>query len=82
MLLPNGRILTAGRVMLHCAAWSMPDPGGSGRSVAFVLPPEPDMCVLWRGAGGDDAVWQGAPLTALVQEPPAPFPERAPDRGT
>lgn len=63
MTLPNGRILTAGRVMLHCAYFRMPKPGARDGHELFELylaPPE-DMEKLWRSAGGD-------PL-ALSEEP-------------
>lgn len=53
LTLPNGRILTASRVMLHCAVLSMPHPAGNGRILTLELAPEPDMAVLWKSAGGD-----------------------------
>ncbi|MDB4976089.1 MAG: Ribosomal large subunit pseudouridine synthase [Myxococcaceae bacterium] len=66
--LPNGRILSAGRAMLHCAAFRMPNPAASERETATrslarerdddivlsLMPPE-DMLMLWRAAGGEPA---------------------------
>jgi 23S rRNA pseudouridine1911/1915/1917 synthase len=51
--LPNGRILSAGRVMLHCAAFRMPHPGDPGHTLTLSLAPPADMLALWRAAGGD-----------------------------
>ncbi len=62
LTLPNGRILTASRVMLHCAALAMPHPTDAGRTLTLELAPESDMLTLWRSAGGDEA--------ALVASPP------------
>jgi len=53
LTLANGRILTASRVMLHCAALSMPHPAGGGRVLTLELAPEADMGSLWKSAGGD-----------------------------
>jgi 23S rRNA-/tRNA-specific pseudouridylate synthase len=58
LTLANGRILTAGRVMLHCAAFRMPDPSQRGRVITLSLAPAADMCALWRDAGGDPAALQ------------------------
>jgi len=52
MTLPNGRILGAERTMLHCAAFSMPDPSRPGARFALSLAAPDDMQVLWRAAGG------------------------------
>jgi len=51
--LPNGRILTASRVMLHCASLSMPHPSSPGQTLTLDLVPEADMQSLWRSAGGE-----------------------------
>lgn len=51
--LPNGRVLTAGRCMLHCAAFRMPNPADPRRVLTLSLAPPPDLCTLWRSAGGD-----------------------------
>jgi 23S rRNA-/tRNA-specific pseudouridylate synthase len=56
LTLGNGRILSAQRVMLHCAAFRMPDPGQAGEVIALSLPPPADMQKLWRDAGGDPDV--------------------------
>jgi len=53
--LPNGRILTAARVMLHCASLSMPHPSEPGDRLVLNLAPEADMLALWRSAGGAEA---------------------------
>jgi 23S rRNA-/tRNA-specific pseudouridylate synthase len=53
--LPNGRVLTAGRVMLHCAAFRMPDIERPSALFVLELPPPPDMQELWCSAGGDPA---------------------------
>lgn len=54
--LPNGRILPAGRAMLHCAAFRMPDPASdAGAFIELALEPPADMLALWRAAGGDPA---------------------------
>ncbi|MDB4991274.1 MAG: Ribosomal large subunit pseudouridine synthase [Myxococcaceae bacterium] len=51
--LPNGRILSAGRVMLHCAAFRMPNPASGERDIVLSLAPPEDMLALWRAAGGE-----------------------------
>jgi len=51
--LPNGRILSAGRVMLHCAAFCMPHPDRARAVLTLSLAPPADMLTLWRAAGGD-----------------------------
>ena len=53
IILPNGRVLTAGRCMLHCAAFRMPDPADPSRVLTLSLPPPDDLCALWRSAGGE-----------------------------
>jgi 23S rRNA-/tRNA-specific pseudouridylate synthase len=53
LTLSNGRVLTAGRVMLHCAAFRMPHPERPGEIIALELPPPADMQALWRSAGGN-----------------------------
>jgi 23S rRNA-/tRNA-specific pseudouridylate synthase len=50
--LPNGRILTAGRVMLHCAAFRMPHPTRPNELFTLSLAPPADMLLLWASAGG------------------------------
>jgi len=50
--LPNGRILNAQRVMLHCAAFRMPRLGGEGELLLHVDPPA-DMQSLFKAAGGE-----------------------------
>lgn len=55
LTLPSGRVLSAERTMLHCAAFVMPDPSRPGRALALSLAPPDDLAALWRGAGGDPA---------------------------
>ena len=55
IVLPNGRVLSAGRVMLHCAAFRMPDPARRGAFIELALPPAADMRTLWQAAGGDSS---------------------------
>jgi 23S rRNA pseudouridine1911/1915/1917 synthase len=56
LTLPNGRILSAGRVMLHCAAFIMPNPSRAGEALALELAPPSDLSALWSSAGGDVAL--------------------------
>jgi 23S rRNA pseudouridine1911/1915/1917 synthase len=60
LTLPNGRVLTAGRVMLHCAAFHMPHPDHPKERIALELAPAEDMQALWRSAGGDVEALSGA----------------------
>jgi 23S rRNA-/tRNA-specific pseudouridylate synthase len=60
LTLPNGRVLTAGRVMLHCAYFRMPRPEGNGL-LELSLAPASDMQNLWRSAGGDALVLSEEP---------------------
>lgn len=53
LTLPNGRVLSAQRVMLHCAAFRMPDPRNLAQVITLSLPAPADMAALWRDAGGD-----------------------------
>lgn len=50
--LSNGRVLTAGRCMLHCAAFRMPDVEDPSKTLRLALAPPDDMQSLWRAAGG------------------------------
>jgi 23S rRNA-/tRNA-specific pseudouridylate synthase len=50
--LDNGRILSAGRVMLHCASVSLPHPSAAHGRLTLSLPPPADMLKLWTSAGG------------------------------
>jgi len=54
--LANGRILPAGRAMLHCAAFRMPNPEDGSRLIEIALEPAADMVALWKAAGGDPAL--------------------------
>lgn len=51
--LADGRVLSAGRTMLHCAAFVMPNPAKPSVPIALSLEPPDDMQSLWRAAGGD-----------------------------
>lgn len=52
-VLPNGRVLTARRTMLHCAALDLP--AVEGAPLALRCEPPRDFTRLWTGAGGDAA---------------------------
>ena len=54
--LANGRVLTAQRVMLHCAHVRMPNPGEPAETISLHLAPPEDMLRVFRGAGGEDAL--------------------------
>ncbi len=54
-VLPNGRVLTARRTMLHCAALDLPAVDG-GAPLALRCPPPRDFARLWTGAGGDEGL--------------------------
>lgn len=53
LTLENGRILSAGRTMLHCAAFRMPNPARPSETITLSLPPAADLAALWQAAGGD-----------------------------
>jgi 23S rRNA-/tRNA-specific pseudouridylate synthase len=52
LTLDNGRILSAGRVMLHCAHVSLPHPDKARDSLLLSLAPAADLLKLWLSAGG------------------------------
>ena len=58
-VLPEGSVVTARRVMLHCAHVSFPSLSGErctdGRRMRFDAPVRPDMDRLWRALGGSSA---------------------------
>lgn len=54
-VLSNGRVLTARRTMLHCAALELPAIDG-GATLAFRSDPPDDFRRLWLGAGGDEGL--------------------------
>lgn len=56
LTLDNGRILSAGRTMLHCAAFRMPNPERPREMLTLSLPPPDDLAALFRAAGGDPAL--------------------------
>ena len=51
LVLPDGRVLRARRVMLHCARLVLPDLVRSGELLVAARPPD-DMVALWRDLGG------------------------------
>lgn len=50
-VLADGTVVTARRVMLHCARVSFPSPSG-GRRMQFDAPPRSDMQNVWLALGG------------------------------
>ncbi len=50
--LANGRVVTARRVMLHCAALAIPDVARGG-TLELELPPPEDFCRAYSALGGD-----------------------------
>jgi len=59
---PNGRVVAARRVMLHCALLSLPRLAGGAAHLVVRAPIPADMSATWSALGGD--------VSAL--EPPAP----------
>ncbi len=59
-VLPNGRVLTARRTMLHCAALDLPAITGQGHLSLRCDPPR-DFARLWTGAGGDATALEPGP---------------------
>ncbi len=53
LVLPTGKVLSLGRVGLHCARV---DAGG----LTATAPVPPELLAWWRDAGGDDAAWDRA----------------------
>lgn len=56
LTLPSGRILTAPRVMLHCAELRLPHPDPAVGTLHVTREVEDDLQKLWVSAGGDPAV--------------------------
>lgn len=52
LILETGRILSAGRVMLHCAAVRLPHPDRGVQELQLSLDAAEDMQRLWTSAGG------------------------------
>jgi 23S rRNA-/tRNA-specific pseudouridylate synthase len=53
-VLPDGRVLRASRVMLHCARVRLPDiAGGAGKMLTIDAPAPEDFERLWKQLGGD-----------------------------
>ncbi|MGB3050943.1 MAG: RluA family pseudouridine synthase [Polyangiales bacterium] len=50
-VMPDGTVVTARRVMLHCARLSFPSPSG-GAHLQFEVPARPDMQRIWIALGG------------------------------
>jgi 23S rRNA-/tRNA-specific pseudouridylate synthase len=59
---PDGRVIRARRIMLHCTRLVLPDPTGSGELVIEALP-SADMTALWRALGGGDSLPLPDPAT-------------------
>jgi 23S rRNA-/tRNA-specific pseudouridylate synthase len=53
LTLDNGRILSAERVMLHCAYVRLPHPDPGQRELELSSTPPGDMQQLWRASAGD-----------------------------
>jgi 23S rRNA-/tRNA-specific pseudouridylate synthase len=53
VVLENGRVLSARRVMLHCARLRLPDVAQGGE-LELWCPPPADFRELWRSAGGEE----------------------------
>jgi 23S rRNA pseudouridine1911/1915/1917 synthase len=53
IVLPNGRILSAGRVMLHCAEVCLPHPDPARGELRLKLGVADDMARIWNAAGPD-----------------------------
>lgn len=49
----NGRVVTARRVMLHCAALTLPDVQRRGEVLRIVSPVTDDFSAAWVGSGGE-----------------------------
>ncbi len=67
LTLSNGRILTAARVMLHCAHVSMPHAARPSELLSIDLVPPEDMRALWRAAGGDEATLLQPPVNEAAE---------------
>jgi 23S rRNA-/tRNA-specific pseudouridylate synthase len=52
---PDGRVVSARRVMLHCARLVLPGLAGGGELVVTAQPPE-DMRAVWRALGGGQEI--------------------------
>ncbi len=62
--LPDGRVVSFTRVMLHCARVSLPLP--SGERVVFASPIPSDFRAAFSALGGDEAALADARVTALL----------------
>jgi hypothetical protein len=63
--LPDGSVLWARRVMLHCARVVFPAPDGSG-ALALYSEPAADLRDLFRALGGDDQQLSAAGVAAVA----------------
>lgn len=52
VVLADGRVVTARRVLLHCAAVSVPDVAGGGAPLVVRAPIPGDLATVWAGLGG------------------------------
>ena len=62
VVLDDGRVLTARRVMLHCEAVTLTHPGAGQPSLSLSLPVPADMAKLWRDADGPPESLNPLPL--------------------
>lgn len=53
--LANGRVITARRVMLHCAELNLPDLSGRGEGLRLIAPPPDDIARIYCSLGGAPA---------------------------
>lgn len=67
--LPDGRVLSAARVMLHCAYVCLPNPSLPNEELTFDLDPPEDMSLLWRAAGGSDLTLRERPSDSDEETP-------------
>jgi len=58
VVLPDGRVVTARRTMLHCALVQVPRVDAGGDHV-FTSPAPPELRRVWQDLGGDEAVFEG-----------------------
>lgn len=66
VVLPNGRVVTARRVMLHCTYVGLPGIFAS-EPIALLDPPPEEMRRLWSALGGSDAQWESSTLLSAAR---------------
>ena len=70
IVLPSGRVLTARRVMLHCAWLRVPSPADPSVFVELEAEAPPDLRELWAGLGGE-------PSALSPSQPPSGSPSQS-----